>query len=1047
MASVGTPCEESSFCKSKACYVCEKAPNEKRCAITQLTCSATQMSVYVSTSSLTCKKRGGQACLSLTDTTCAYGCFQKQYYDTFRCALSTLTCNPGLYAAIVNNTGQLKCLQATYTICSDNSVCFSDCLIELLSNTKQCTPGYKDCSKFVPARIPALLGQKLVCVYTDGSLCTLDTECGQKCYPATASTTGSDGLISARKCSSRVVDCSKISGTTEAVNLANKAICALNDGQTCPTQGISLECFNERCMQIEHDRTKLKCITLTSVSTCDACDKLTQVCVADANNNGVCRQANGQTKCDNDSCANTCMVSRANENICSIPCESSCLNTCYSESSGLKPICSKKPGETCDITIEGQCDYACLEVDSYNPLQSLRNYACSDKAPSCKTTEIPVVDSTSSTAGEIKCVSNNGRICTQDSDCDSTLCYPVSNTNEKRCASSAETCSDSSLVPGITVNGVTLGQKCFKNVGTSCTAQGNDAECLSGICAQVKDDIKTLKCISTVSINTCSTCNAKQICVIDQNNIGTCLLINGQTGCTDSCVPTKQNVPTCSINCDIAIDKFCQGSLQRCRTEIKGLEPTCKSDPGDLCSTQNSLCEFKCIQQIGLSDFRCSTAQPDCSSTPKTVPRVSQAGVLSCVPNNGELCTTKDDCHSKNCIKVAQSTESRCSANTKSCTTGNTVSLVGSDLQCKKNAGQACTTEGADLSCFSGVCAQIQGDQTVFKCITFGSVSTCTTCDQSTTKCAVNSNDEGVCLLKNGQIIPGGTDCKSSCANLCIVSKLNVQTCSIKCKASCDQTKCRSDITGLLPTCFAEVGEVCVPENNICVYECLETLDENNKRTDKYACSKADSDCSAIQVAVISLSNGNIGCQPNHGSICDENAGCASNICYPVVQSFDQKCAAQTIDCKNSPEPKIQALDLNMNSVCIKVIGEPCENDSDCFTNSCYYTDTNNGKKKCAVQETCESSQIPIYKNKTTSICLKKGGEDCSTTDECAYGCFSYRPGPSLSSTKCAGAYEPACDPNGHIGVIKSTDNSMKCYLIQKKIVRQNLKKSVSLSV
>ncbi|CAL6052387.1 Hypothetical_protein [Hexamita inflata] len=119
-----------------------------------------------------------------------------------------------------------------------------------------------------------------------------------------------------------------------------------------------------------------------------------------------------------------------------------------------------------------------------------------------------------------------------------------------------------------------------------------------------------------------------------------------------------------------------------------------------------------------------------------------------------------------------------------------------------------------------------------------------------------------------------------------------------------------------------------------------------------------------------------------------------------------------------------------MNSVCIKVVGEPCENDSDCFTNSCYYTDTNTGKKKCAVKETCESNQIPIYKDKATSICLKKGGEDCSNSDECAYGCFSYRPGPSATSTKCAGAYEPACDPNEHVGVIKSVDNVMKCYLI-----------------
>ncbi|CAL6043005.1 Hypothetical_protein [Hexamita inflata] len=358
MATVGTICKEGSECKSKACYVVQSAPYEKRCAITILNCSQTQMAVFVSTSSLTCKKKGGQACMSLTDTSCTYGCYQMQFRISFRCASELLQCNPIQEIGIYNKFGQLRCLQTAFHLCSAKNECMYDCAFDLLTDIQQCTPSLYYCADNNYA--VCLIGQtQYGCRKKDGIQCTNDNECIKKCYLATR-TINSMNL----KCSSRLIDCSNMPGTTIAVNLNNIAICALNDGQKCTIQGISLECLNERCMQIEHNQNILKCITYQSVDNCDLC-KTTQVCVADVNNAGICRQANGQTNCDSNSCANICLISRYNQMICTIPCEPSCNNPCLSEITGLKPICSKLPGERCDITIQGQCEFECLEIDGF----------------------------------------------------------------------------------------------------------------------------------------------------------------------------------------------------------------------------------------------------------------------------------------------------------------------------------------------------------------------------------------------------------------------------------------------------------------------------------------------------------------------------------------------------------------------------------------------------------------------------------------------------------------------------------------------------------
>ncbi|CAL6009960.1 Hypothetical_protein [Hexamita inflata] len=221
------------------------------------------------------------------------------------------------------------------------------------------------------------------------------------------------------------------------------------------------------------------------------------------------------------------------------------------------------------------------------------------------------------------------------------------------------------------------------------------------------------------------------------------------------------------------------------------------------------------------------------------------------------------------------------------------------------------------------------------------------------------------------------------------------------------------------PTCNAEAGSECVQENNICKYQCILNLSSS-----KYQCSASDPNCDNVEIAVINPS-GTVECKPNNGEMCAKDSECKSSSCYPVVQSVISRCSQSQIEC-GFLSGKNPALNLKFEPICVKEIGQECNNDSECFTNACSLTKT--GNRLCAVFIQCDNTQISVYVDESSSQCYKKGGHTCNLNANdvsCAFGCYLYVPD---NSSKCAESFEPFCD-SSHVGLIKSADYKMQCYL------------------
>ncbi|CAL6109441.1 Hypothetical_protein [Hexamita inflata] len=985
----GTICTQNSNCDSKACYITDQDPSIKKCARigANVQCSNTNIQVFVSVSGYTCKDISGKTCKSESDsTTCAYGCYQDVLMNKFRCSTAiVLQCPMGQARKYKSAALVPQCLLRENMKCTQSNQCIYECIEQLISHYFLCSNQFSAC---VSPLKPYLQSYSLVCKLETGRVCVLNSDCASNaCYPVVKSST----LL----CSPSVITCT--AGASQALNSQTQPFCALNAGSECSTEPADEQCFSGVCLQIQFDSNSLKCISMESVPTCSSCDS-TQKCVADSNNAGICLSINGQSGCTQNSCANYCLASRDNTQICSVQC-ASCSSTCYSERTGISPICGKTAGDSCDPDQSGECEFSCiLQTES-------SSYVCSSGVSSCPQNQVEVL-----TGGQISCQPNDGVVCEDDSKCHSGFCFPVVQTNIKRCSAADIDCSaEIGKIKALDQSNLKI---CIEKPDKSCQIEGSNVDdCLSGICTQIKDDPSTMQCVPTESIAICKACDtSKSKCVVNSNGVGVCLLINGQTGCTTNscanlCISSKINIPTCSIKCDISCDQT------KCRADLTGNIPTCNSLPGDICSPLNSTCEFQCLKLLLSNSYRCSSQTVVCSS--KQLAKVDENGLGSCVPNNGELCNLDQDCHSGICLSVVQTKVKKCSETSINCDSQiGSACLDGTTPVCKKMAGQTCAVEGQNSSCFSGYCAQIQGNQSVLLCISVG--STCD-CDQNSKKCVADQNNDGICLQLNGQ-----TGCTSdSCANICISSQLNVPTCSIKCDNQCDQTKCRADITGQRPTCNAEAGSECVQENNICKYQCILNLSSS-----KYQCSASDPNCDNVQIAVINLS-GTVECKPNDGEMCAKNSECKSSYCYPVVQSVISRCSKSQIEC-GSLSNQIPALNLKFEPICVKETGQECNNDSECFTNACSLTKT--GNRLCAVYLLCDNTQISVYVDESSSQCYKKGGQNCNINandTSCAFGCYQYVPD---NSSKCAESYDPFCD-SSHVGIIKSADYKMHCYL------------------
>ncbi|CAL6009962.1 Hypothetical_protein [Hexamita inflata] len=108
---------------------------------------------------------------------------------------------------------------------------------------------------------------------------------------------------------------------------------------------------------------------------------------------------------------------------------------------------------------------------------------------------------------------------------------------------------------------------------------------------------------------------------------------------------------------------------------------------------------------------------------------------------------------------------------------------------------------------------------------------------------------------------------------------------------SLDQTKCRADSTGNIPTCNSLPGDICSPLNSACEFQCLKQLLSNS-----YRCSTQTVVCSSKQLAKVDES-GLGSCAPNNGEVCNLDQDCDSGICLSVILTKVRKCSETTINC------------------------------------------------------------------------------------------------------------------------------------------------------
>ncbi|CAL5994846.1 Hypothetical_protein [Hexamita inflata] len=550
----------------------------------------------------------------------------------------------------------------------------------------------------------------------------------------------------------------------------------------------------------------------------------------------------------------------------------------------------------------------------------------------------------------------------------------------------------------------------MKQVGQQCD---NQNECNSLACYIDINDNYIKKCASKQL-----TCLVSQIQVYVSQESQTCLkkggyacLSVGDTTCTFKC---RQKQGYQSFRCSIQpLD------CNEIKTAVILDDGTteCKLNTGQQCSNKLDCATAACYLNLDQDQYLCSVLK-DCSIGAK-VPYTLGTQIISSICNipNNYKCPNDDRCQSNTCYSVIKSEIKRCTSLTLTCAVGEikTLSVSLQDVSCTLDTGESCQTEGNNLTCFSGYCAQLKRKPDILRCISLQSLSVCDSCSADQ-KCVIDDNSNATCYSRNG--IQNCTD--DSCANFCIQSQSGPKICSLPCNSLCDQNLCISDLTGFHPKCNKDPGETCDPTIiSQCEFSCLEVSTINSGN---YICSNQTANCSDKHVGIIIVNT--VYCVPNNGAKCTANEQCQSTQCYPVVQTNISRCSSGLISCQYG---QISALNSTLTPFCAKIQGETCIQQEECFSNVCVYTNSNNGEYKCAVDVTCGQNEVNIYQDNQTSTCLKTGGETCAQGSQtCAFGCYEYRP---ESSNKCAVSYEPICDAT-HVGLIKHSDNDAGCYLL-----------------
>ncbi|CAL5999426.1 Hypothetical_protein [Hexamita inflata] len=594
---IGKTCQNikySNNCINKACYQTIDDVLVYKCSI-QIICNVKEVQLYISTELSICKLKITQICAQNSD------CVTKACYQTipdqsiYKCS-QQVSCEQNQIPVFIDKLIS-QCKFSNGEVCASSVDCVSQqCYVDISSLN------INRCSSLISCNLSEIqiFQDKFnsVCKYINGEVCTIYTQCAsQQCYIDSSD-------YSIYRCS-KYISCDPVI-EVQVFSTLYISSCKKMLGEQCQQQQ---DCLNQTCyltlnfnikkcaIPIQCDENQTPIYLSNNESNCklkngQICSKisdcLSQVCYQTLDNSSVqrcgtpkictlpnipyflnisisvCLNPGGQICLSNDeTCAYNCFSYQSSG---SFLCSNATAPSCSSQQVGVIQTadylvkCYLISNELCDQSTD-LCQFTCLkDLDS-------NSFKCSSSLITCSGSYLPYIQSLIPV-----CKLADGLECTSDSECLSNSCYPVLKSTCQKCASGSIDCSSQpGKIPALDSQNTPI---CVLNTGSTCFIEGPTDSCFSGVCAQLKNNPSTLKCASVSS--TCLSCESSQICVSDQNNIGSCLQIDGTICtsdglCANSCLLSLENTFICSVPCSLC-------SADKCVSEQTGKEPVCKNN-------------------------------------------------------------------------------------------------------------------------------------------------------------------------------------------------------------------------------------------------------------------------------------------------------------------------------------------------------------------------------------------------------------------------------------------------------------------------------------
>ncbi len=968
-------CVDSVCCEKEACGECEQCNVYGSCTPIGRGLNDTDIcsdsTIETCDGAGHCVKKDGQQCNANTECfsgNCVDGvCCNEPCEAPDVCENSTVTyfaCNvPGSIGTCTEkekSCGAMGC---------NGNACFGSCTRDAECNTGYyCTEGSCEAKKI------------------NGNTCTAANQCqSNNCVDNVCCSSDSCGTCEACNIEGHQGSCFFVALNAQDDTCKNNGKvcdgsghCDLINGQNCTDNS---QCLSNNCVDGA-------CCASASCGTCETCASGScQLITAGLQDNDTC-SAEGEV-CDGEGHC---------EHINGEHCTSG--DTCYSGNCVDNTCCasSKCAEDSCigsTLTTYNCSSGSCSPVSDICP----NNLKCNDAKTAClqkcrKNSDC--MDGYCNAAGECSAKQNNGAQCNasilmDSSDSLSSICSSSSCVDGVCCASAyCGTCQAWNLNNSGTCSFVTAdfqddtcqengkvcdGQgHCNKSNGQVCAVNGDcvSGHCVDGVCCDTSCDGSCMACNVPSHVGTCyavisasdDTCKGTKQC----NEAGTCVNLNGQTCSQSSDCLTKHCID--GVCCNSVCSGTCQacnvtGSVGTCANVLSGEmdTPTCPPSglsnyvcdgtgncdkvSGQVCSQNGECLTEYCVDNHcctssscpsdtctanKLTHYSCGTSG-NCTPTTTTCP-----GNLQCNDAHTACltaCSKNSDCVSGYCNNSGVCTAKR--TNGEVCNQGflkSSSDTPASSCESGFCADGVCCNNACNGTCQSCVLASLQGTCSTVK------EATDDTCN-GTKKC----DSSGTCDLIDGQGCSSGTECYStycvddhccstaSCTNQCTGNSLTVYTCgnSGQCTAAMpvtcdghlnceDASKCRTSCSSdshCISGYYCNSGS-CVPKNN--TGSCTaDNQCSTGHCLDGVCCNSAScGNCEACNV-------------PGH-----------EGSCYNVAAGEQDDTCRQT--------GKV----CDGNGECVRINGQVCAIDSDCFTGNCI--DNVCCDTRCS--DTCKSCSI-----------------------------------------------------------------------------------------